>query len=90
MKWIIYLLLFSIFFALLGLWYLQDPGNITITWLGYEIQFSVLASFVFLIILCFMTFIFLRLYYRFRSMCCYSLSFFLKQKDKKENGAAAP
>ena len=32
---------FTFLFAAIAFWYLQDPGHIGITWLGYEIQLSV-------------------------------------------------
>lgn len=45
MKWIFFF--FLLVFGLTGLlhWYLQDPGHIAITWLGYEIQLSVVVAF---------------------------------------------
>lgn len=54
MKWILYLFLFLIAFASLGLWYLQDPGYIEIIWLGFEIHLSVVVGFLILLILLFL------------------------------------
>lgn len=87
MKWILFLLFFSVIVAAFGLWYLQDPGSITITWLGYEIQFSVIFGFIVLIILSFVGFIFIRLFYRLHSFIFYYLSFFQRSnnKERKEN-----
>lgn len=84
MKCIVYLLISSVIIASLGLWYLQDPGNIMITWLGYEIQFSVLAGFILLILLYFILFICLRLLCCLGLMWHYCLSFFQRRKDRKE------
>lgn len=85
MKWVLYLLLFSVVMAFFGLWYLQDPGNIIITWLGYEVQFSVFSGFIFCIILYTVIFVFLRLFYRLRSFLSYCLLFFQRSKHKKDN-----
>lgn len=85
MKQILYLLLSLMAAALLGLWHLQAPGNVTITWLGYEVQFSVAVGFIFFIILYFIVYTGLRLFFRIRSALSYCFSFFQKSKDNKEN-----
>src|SRR3990167_1178416 len=43
MKWILFLL-FTILLAFMGLLYLQDPGYVNISWIGYEIQLTAVVG----------------------------------------------
>ncbi len=45
---------FSILFAAVALWYLQDPGIVEIIWLGYEVHLSVATGILTLLIALFM------------------------------------
>jgi HemY protein len=47
MKWILIILFLSMFAAVMGLWFVQDPGQIEIIWLGYELQLSLALGFLF-------------------------------------------
>jgi uncharacterized membrane-anchored protein len=51
MKWLLILLSSAISVALISLWILQDPGNVIVTWLHYEIRFSVVTGFFFFLFL---------------------------------------
>jgi len=84
MKWLLSLLIVVIA-ASLGLWVLQDPGKIIITWLGYEVQLSVFSGFILFLILIFLGFIFFRLFYFLKSTACSCVLFFRSSKDKKED-----
>ncbi|MBY0500851.1 MAG: hypothetical protein K2P93_02475 [Alphaproteobacteria bacterium] len=46
MKWILVFLLLIMFAAGMGLWFLQDPGQMEIVWLGYELQLSLALGFL--------------------------------------------
>lgn len=81
MRWILFLFFFSIILACLGLWYLQDPGKITVTWLHYEIQCSIVTGFI---LLFFFTFLFLRIVYYVRAIFSYGRSLFQRSKHGKE------
>lgn len=83
MKWILFSLFLFISAGFLGLWYLQDPGNITITWLGYEIQFSIVSLFVFFIILFLLIITVFIFFYMLKSVCRYFFSL-CKRKQPKE------
>jgi HemY protein len=63
MRWVLLFLLLSLLFALLGLWVLKDPGEIVITWLGYEVQTSLFFGLIFLIAL------YVLLFYLLRCLC---------------------
>lgn len=86
MKWVLLFLFFSVVAASLGLCYLLPPGNITITWLNYEIQFSILFGFINLVVLFFAGFMFSFLLCWMRSSIRYCADLF-KFKDNKENGS---
>lgn len=47
MKWILIILFLSILAGGMGLWFLQDPGQIEIIWLGYETRLSLALGFLF-------------------------------------------
>ena len=49
MKWLLIIFSLAIGIALMSLWVLQDPGHIIVTWLNYEIRFSVAVGFLFLL-----------------------------------------
>lgn len=84
MKWIMLSLLLFILIASFGLWYLQDPGNITITWLGYEVQFSIVTGFIlFLLMYCLLS-LFLCLISHMHGFVSHVLSYFRRPKDTKE------
>jgi HemY protein len=44
MKWILFFFLLIIGFTGLLFWYMQDPGYVQITWLGYEVRLSVIVA----------------------------------------------
>ena len=84
MKHIFFFLSVSVVAASLGIWYLRDPGSVTITWLDYEIQFSVISAFVFFTLLLIIIFIILRLFHRLHSFVSHCLSFFHRSRVKEE------
>lgn len=84
MKWILYFLVISVILAALGLWYLQDPGSITITWLGYEVQFSVIFGFIFFGLFYLFIFCLWRLLYYVYGVLFYGLSFFVRPNHKPD------
>lgn len=84
MKWILFFLLLFASMLAFELWYLKDTGNITITWLGYEIQFSVVFGFILIFVLMFVMYCLFYLIRGIRSIVFYGLSFFQKQTRKTE------
>jgi HemY protein len=60
MKWILVIFSLAIGIALMSLWLLQDPGNITVTWLNYEIQVSVAIGFLFFLFFFYVLFLCVR------------------------------
>ena len=83
MKWILFLLLSTVIFISLGLWYFQDPGSINITWLGYEIQLTLVAGFILLLFFFFIAALLIRVLRWFLGIPCRWLSFFRRSQDEK-------
>src|ERR1700722_4728408 len=54
MKWIVFLLFFSVAIVSLALLSIQDPGAIVIAWLGYEVKLTVV-----MVLLCLLLFFFI-------------------------------
>lgn len=84
MKWIFSLLFLAVIIAILDLWYLEDPGKVTIIWLNYEVEFSLITFFIFYITLSYVLFKIFRALHFTQSTFSDYISFFLKPNKKKE------
>lgn len=89
-KPVMLIIFFFIILAILGLIYIFDPGNVTITWLNYEIQFSVIFGFFFLIVILFLLYMFSRIIYALRSFVVHCISYFQRSKEKDEHSQSPP
>lgn len=79
------LLLALLLMVILGLWYLQDLGSITITWIGYEIQFSILTGVILFLVFYFLFSIFLSSLFCIHNFILHTLSYFQGSKKSNEN-----
>ena len=90
MKWILFFLFFFAVTAFFGFLYLFAPGNVTITWLNYEIQFSVVGAFISFVFLLLIIFLLSKMIYYFFSFIVHCFSFSQKSKDKVEHTQHLP
>lgn len=89
-KQVLFVLCFFLVVAFLGVMYLFAPGNVTIVWLGYETQFSVIFGFCVLIFLVFFIFMFSKIISSVHSFVVHTFSYFQKSKKKKEDSHSPP
>jgi len=62
MKWILWFLLFTILFSLMVFLYFQGPGYVNISWIGYEIEFTVVVGLLYLVFFFFILIYILRFF----------------------------
>ena len=80
MKWI-FLLVSTAALIALGFWYFQDQGSIQITWLGYEVELTVVVGIIVLLFFFFLVIVLTRLLQWFLGMPLRWLSFFRHSQD---------
>jgi len=85
MKGALLLLLVTVAIASISLWYLQDPGYIEISWLGYDVEFTVVVGFLILLFLFLFIVFTARLLRWLFGIPSRWFSFFQRLQDKKAN-----